>query len=114
MLVNVTCKACGRENQDLYRFCAGCGAELDTASHEKVAHPIVGNESGAVKIVADVEDLPTHGNGAQHGDDEDELRTRRDSLAHLAPVLAEAVAGARPSSARLCPTCGNVVPAEFT
>ena len=46
--------------------------------------------------------------------DEDELRTRRDSLAHLAPVLQEAVANARPGSARLCPTCGNVVPTEFS
>src|SRR5262249_14704374 len=45
---------------------------------------------------------------------------RRDSLAHLQPVpglapsLQEAAAASRPSSARLCPSCGNVVPAEFT
>jgi pSer/pThr/pTyr-binding forkhead associated (FHA) protein len=117
MLVNVICKQCGRENQDLYRFCAGCGAELDSPADTEKAHPpevahVVSNQTGPAKIVADVEDLPGHGNGAANETD-DEMRTRRDSLAHLAPVLAEAVAGARPSSARLCPTCGNVVPVEF-
>jgi pSer/pThr/pTyr-binding forkhead associated (FHA) protein len=114
-VVIVTCKECGRENQDLYRFCAGCGAELGVPSDgDKAVQPVVGNDSGAVKIVADFEEIP-HGNGTTaHGDDDDEMRTRKDSLAHLAPVLAEAVASSRPSSARLCPTCGNVVPAEFT
>jgi pSer/pThr/pTyr-binding forkhead associated (FHA) protein len=157
MLVNVICKACGRENQDLYRFCAGCGAELGDggagsdapqikkASISDVALPPikavpplsdsgerddggfgpvneptrtgdggaygVGRSSGPAKIIAD-----RAGNGAAtyNAEDDDELRTRRDSLAHLAPVLQEAVAAARPSSARLCPTCSNVVPTEFS
>ena len=40
MLVNVTCKACGRENQDLYRFCAGCGAELDAPTDGAKSAPL--------------------------------------------------------------------------
>src|SRR5262249_50822460 len=76
----------------------------------------VSNDSGAHKIVADLDSLniPKRNNGAVHEDD-DEMRTRRDSLAHLAPVpdVADALDKASPASARLCPSCGNVVPAEF-
>jgi hypothetical protein len=27
----ITCSRCGKENQDLYKFCLGCGAKLQTA-----------------------------------------------------------------------------------
>ena len=65
MLVNVTCKNCGRENQDLYRFCAGCGDELDASDG---GH---GDKSSPARRVADsgdVGDLADAGNGAVHHD----------------------------------------------
>lgn len=119
------CKVCGRENQDLYKFCLGCGAELNAVAGPSKP-PALADTGSALAI--DVEEPPAARtnpdptNGEAHTIDVDdlELRDRRDSLAHippvpgLAPSLQDAATHARPSSARLCPNCGNVVPSEFS
>ncbi|HEX9101523.1 MAG TPA: FHA domain-containing protein [Polyangia bacterium] len=108
-----TCKSCGRDNQDLYKFCLGCGGELDGSADKS------GRGSDETPAPKRVEDVPS--SNGKTLDDDWELRDRRDSLAHLEPIPAlgmsaspgELVSG-RFSSARLCPTCGNAVPGEFT
>ncbi|MDB4968724.1 MAG: domain containing protein [Myxococcales bacterium] len=109
------CDTCGRDNQNLYKFCLGCGAELnagpavadagDTLRSDPTPYPKRVEEPSASHSNGDIDDY--------------DLRDRRDSLAHiqpipgLAPSLQEAANASRPSSARLCPSCGNVVPSEF-
>ncbi|HEX6835176.1 MAG TPA: FHA domain-containing protein [Polyangia bacterium] len=106
-----TCKSCGRDNQDLYKFCLGCGGELGSDSK-----PIRVDETPAPKRV---EEVPANGKTL---DEDWELRDRRDSLAHIEPIPAlgmspspgELAGSGRFSAARLCPTCGHAVPGEFT
>jgi len=116
-----TCKSCGRDNQDLYKFCLGCGGELGG-----------GDAGGAKKIRTDetpppkrIEDVPTVSatNGKHAADEDFDMRDRRDSLAHIQPIPALGMAPSAGElanasgmfkSARLCPTCGNAVPAEFS
>jgi pSer/pThr/pTyr-binding forkhead associated (FHA) protein len=115
-----TCKSCGRDNQDLYKFCLGCGGELGATSGS--------SRDGTDKIHVDntpppkrIEDVPTAPNG--NAKDEWDMRDRRDSLAHLQPIPALGMApspgelanaSGRFTAARLCPTCGNAVPSEFS
>jgi len=35
----ITCKSCGKENQDHYKFCLGCGGKLEAASAPAAATP---------------------------------------------------------------------------
>jgi pSer/pThr/pTyr-binding forkhead associated (FHA) protein len=111
------CKTCGRDNQNLYKFCLGCGAELSGGAGSDAGDGLRTDETPAPKRVEEVHPLPKHNGEVQ---EDFELRDRRDSLAHLQPIpglapsLQEVAAHSRPSSARLCPTCGNVVPSEFT
>ena len=111
-----TCKSCGRDNQDLYKFCLGCGGELGAASSDAIeaGGDVRLDETPAPKRVEEVR----RGQGLE---DEYDLRDRRDSLAHIQPIPAlgmtpapgELAGSGRMSAARLCPTCGNAVPAEF-
>jgi len=116
-----TCNSCGRDNQDLYKFCLGCGAELGAGGESK-AKPKRTDETPAPKVI---EDLPS-GNGRHASktleDAEWDLRDRRDSLAHIEPIPALGIEpspgdvslSGKMTAARLCPTCGNAVPAEFS
>ncbi|MGZ3428103.1 MAG: FHA domain-containing protein [Polyangia bacterium] len=114
-----TCKSCGRDNQDLYKFCLGCGGELGAATGDANIEAGVDvrlDETPAPKRVEDV-----HLAGKTLEDEEYDLRDRRDSLAHIQPIPAlgmsaspgELAGSGRMAAARLCPTCGNAVPAEF-
>ncbi|HEX4461293.1 MAG TPA: FHA domain-containing protein [Polyangia bacterium] len=102
------CKACGRENQSLYKFCLGCGAELGelTVDAGGTAQLERGAPAKAAPHPHDTLD-----------DDEYNLRDRRDSLAHLKAPLPDVIPldEATPISAsRMCPTCGNLVAGEFS
>lgn len=106
-----TCKSCGRDNQDLYKFCLGCGGELGDGGGGSVRL----DETPGPKRVEEI-----GGNGHRSADDEWQLRDPRDSLAHIeaipgadASMPDELSASGRLSSARMCPTCGHAVPAEF-
>lgn len=109
-----TCTTCGRDNQDLYKFCLGCGAELGAGKGGGDPKPLRADETPAPKRV---EEVPSNGKTL---DDDWELRDRRDSLAHIEPIpalgmqaAADELASGRFSAAKLCPTCGHAVPAEF-
>ena len=105
------CKACGRENQALYKFCLGCGAELGELTVD--AGGTAQLERGATAKAAPHPHVPESSGG---DDEEYGLRDRRDSLAHLKP-LPEVIAldEATPVSAsRMCSTCGNLVAGEFS
>jgi pSer/pThr/pTyr-binding forkhead associated (FHA) protein len=104
-----TCNSCGRDNQDLYKFCLGCGGELGGG-----ALGDRGARSDQTPMPKRVEELP--GSNGQTLEEDWDLRDRRDSLMHLQPIPAAdpAGSGGRFSAARLCPTCGNAVPAEFS
>jgi hypothetical protein len=111
-----TCKACGRDNQDLYKFCLGCGGELGEATGIGMGGKVRVDETPAPKRVEEV----ARSNGKTL-DDDWEMRDRRDSLAHIEPVPGlgmsspdEMSATGGLSAARLCPTCGHAVPAEFS
>ena len=116
-----TCKTCGRDNQDLYKFCLGCGGELSGGTGVGMGGKIRSDETPAPKRVEDIPTIPGSNGAAK--DEEYDMRDRRDSLAHIQPIPA---LGMSPSpgelanasgmfkSARLCPTCGNAVPSEFT
>jgi pSer/pThr/pTyr-binding forkhead associated (FHA) protein len=116
-----TCKRCGRDNQNLYKFCLGCGAELGPTI-EAGSVEVRMDETPAPKRVADI---PAGRDAAKTIDEDWDLRDRRDSLAHIKPIPApEDDPGAgfegggggtnvRPAPMKMCPTCGNVVPAEF-
>lgn len=116
-----TCKRCGRDNQNLYKFCLGCGAELGGVSVEAGSEDVRMDDTPPPKRI---EDVPT-GRNAKTIEDEWELRDRRDSLAHIQPIPAmgddpgagfesSGSTNVRPGPMRMCPTCGNVVPGEFT
>ncbi|MCU1282185.1 MAG: domain containing protein [bacterium] len=112
-----TCKSCGRDNQDLYKFCLGCGGELGASTGDAVeaGGDVRLDETPAPKRVEDPR------LAGQTLEDDYDLRDRRDSLAHIQPIPAlgmpptpgELAGSGRMSAARLCPTCGNAVPAEF-
>jgi pSer/pThr/pTyr-binding forkhead associated (FHA) protein len=113
-----TCKSCGRDNQDLYKFCLGCGGELGASTGDAIeaGGDVRFDQTPAPKRVEDM-----HLSGKTLEDEEYDLRDRRDSLAHIAPIPAlgmpstpgELAGSGRMSAARMCPTCGNAVPAEF-
>ncbi|HWE27208.1 MAG TPA: FHA domain-containing protein [Polyangia bacterium] len=112
-----TCKTCGRNNQDLYKFCLGCGGELG-ATDVGAGSRSRRDETPGPKRVEEI----SGSNGHKTLEDAEwDLRDRRDSLAHIPPIPAafddarsgEHTAVGLASSARLCPTCGHPVPAEF-
>lgn len=126
------CGTCGRDNQEVYKFCLGCGAELNTSTTIEAGGGLRSDPTPAPKRVVEPNAPRIGRNGG--GMDDYDLRDRRDSLAHLqpipladdtldehtnvgipglAPALHDAALHSHASSARLCPSCGNVVPSEF-
>jgi pSer/pThr/pTyr-binding forkhead associated (FHA) protein len=114
-----TCKSCGRNNEDLYKFCLGCGAELgDSAPH---VGPGLGAHAHIVERTAELppehEHEPADSTKPGPGDEFD-LRDRRDSLAHL-KALPGMESGEIPSdntdpnAARICAKCGTLTASEF-
>jgi pSer/pThr/pTyr-binding forkhead associated (FHA) protein len=118
-----TCKSCGRDNQDLYKFCLGCGGELGEVVGGVSGKTLDGKTLDETPAPKRVEDIPSGPNGRQTGDEQWDMRDRRDSLAHIQPIPALGMspspgelagASGRFSAARLCPTCGDAVPSEFS
>jgi pSer/pThr/pTyr-binding forkhead associated (FHA) protein len=103
------CKSCGRENQALYKFCLGCGAELGELTVD------AGGTAQLERAVTATEAPFPHAPAADRDVDHD-LRDRRDSLAHLKPLVdVGSEDDSTPISAsRICPTCGNLVSSEFS
>jgi pSer/pThr/pTyr-binding forkhead associated (FHA) protein len=102
------CKSCGRENQALYKFCLGCGAELGELTVD--AGGTAQLERGETTKAGQHEHAPA----TADDDAEPELRDRRDSLAHLKPPAGLGPDYTPISPARMCATCGNLVASEFS
>ena len=83
----ITCPACGKQNQDHYRFCLGCGAELPR---------------GGAK--ADDDSSPGIADEGTHGGDDQEPAVEPAAAAEEAP----AAGGGMPPGK--CPECGYVNP----
>lgn len=114
------CKRCGRDNQDLYKFCLGCGGELGGGDPADAAQ--LGSDAGTTlrdkkpPAGAADDDPPPDADGSI--DIDLELRDRRDSLAHIPPmpglaVAEEAASASRAAAGRACPRCGHLVPNDF-
>ena len=121
------CNRCGKENQDHYKFCLGCGAELSAAPkpggdmgmmktmmQDPNAHPPMGGAGRASPVPA----APMGGAAA-----------RPSSMGMGGPAMQPAPMGpppgvpgfgaggfapqATPSGARRCPSCNSDVPPSF-
>lgn len=105
------CKSCGRENQALYKFCLGCGAELGELTVD--AGGTAQLERGETSKAPPHAHAPASAEAGVESDSYD-LRDRRDSLAHLKPPVGIGPDYTPISPARMCATCGNVVSSEFS
>ena len=91
----ITCLKCGKENQDHYKFCLGCGAELPRAAAAKpftAATPPQGVPAVAVPAPAP---MPTPSAAPP-------------PAAPAAGARAAVAAPAGPSATAPCPQCGHV------
>ncbi len=132
----IVCPRCSKENQDHYKFCLGCGAELPreaaaprnfSARTPPSAMPAVNAPPMAAASVPPREAKPQEKNlqfaATQQGDVS--YPPPRASVAQPAPIAAPAPA---PAPARVpsapapapvvsavhnCPSCGNPVPLDF-
>ncbi|HEX6278189.1 MAG TPA: FHA domain-containing protein [Polyangiaceae bacterium] len=91
----ITCPKCGKENQDHYKFCLGCGAELPRGG---AAKPFSSN-------------TPPHGVAAQQAPRASNAPAQRPSQPAPAPAAPRAAASptpqAQPSNLVACPQCGH-------
>ena len=116
----IVCPRCSKENQDHYKFCLGCGAELprDAAKKEFVARaattdpPIAPPRSDrnlqfAATQQGDVSMAPPIAAPAP-------TPAAAPVAAPAAPAVRPAPKAAAPAQAvHSCPACGNPVPADF-
>ena len=113
----IVCPRCSKENQDHYKFCLGCGAELprDAAKKEFVARaattdpPIAPPRDRNLQFAAtqqgDVSLAPTP------------AAAPAPAAAAAAPAAQRPAAAAKPAApgqaVHSCPACGNPVPPDF-
>lgn len=87
----ITCPACGKQNQDHYRFCLGCGAELPRGgAKDDESSPGIADEG-------------THSGG-------EPTPVPEAPVAKPAPAVAEAPAAGSGLPPGKCPECGYVNP----
>jgi pSer/pThr/pTyr-binding forkhead associated (FHA) protein len=123
----ILCPRCSKENQDHYKFCLGCGAELprDAAKKDFVARTSATDPPAAAAAAPVVAAPPRLDKNLQFA-----ATQQGDALPSVAPkpapavaaaappvVIAAPVAAARPVVAAPavhgCPACGNPVPPDF-
>ncbi len=100
----ITCLKCGKENQDHYKFCLGCGAELPRAVAAKpftTATPPQGVPAVAAPVQMPAPAIPAAAPAP--------LGSQRPPMpnAFSAPVASPLAPGPAPGSV-LCPQCGHV------
>jgi pSer/pThr/pTyr-binding forkhead associated (FHA) protein len=135
----IVCPRCAKENQDHYKFCLGCGAELprETAKKDFVARPAT-DPPAAMPVAAAVaatapapaartSEAKSYDKNLQFAATQqgDSLTSTSDhgiapsfsqaAAAAAASVPAAAAARAMPAAAPVhsCPACGNPVPPDF-
>jgi hypothetical protein len=120
------CPSCGKENQDLYKFCLGCGGDLTGSAPARItagraAAPeakTVMADAPRAQVVPETA-APIQAMGPQESSgpiitrEEDSTDVRWAAGGDLSPVPAPAQAPQPAQSVRICPACGGVVPPEF-
>jgi pSer/pThr/pTyr-binding forkhead associated (FHA) protein len=122
------CPSCGKENQDLYKFCLGCGSDLSKSPHTdgkmadaprahiepETAVPVrphaAEDSTEAAQATAAAQAAsepfnPTESTNVLWAGGSDESPTVEPKPQDATPP---------PSAARICPSCGGVVPPSFT
>jgi pSer/pThr/pTyr-binding forkhead associated (FHA) protein len=106
----ITCPKCSKDNQDHYKFCLGCGAELPRDAAPKPFQPNTpsqGVKSTGAAQPASVQahqpaPLPTNPPAAP-------VVQQAPPVAAAAPIAAPPVSAAAPASANVtCPQCGHI------
>jgi pSer/pThr/pTyr-binding forkhead associated (FHA) protein len=129
------CPRCGKENQDHYKFCLGCGAELPRASAGAGANASARKDAVRAPLASDpATDLGAKGDpgrfdrsmqlaATQQGD----VATGAPRAAAAKPMAASPAMGSLPAPLGVapprsaqpgppvhrCPACSNPVPADF-
>ena len=95
----ITCPKCSKDNQDHYKFCLGCGAELPRDASPKPFTPDAGSSAKVAAVAAPVAAPPVAAPPPPVA-----------PVSVHAPVpSAVAPSAAAPSSAQIaCPQCGHV------
>ncbi len=101
----ITCPKCSKENQDHYKFCLGCGAELPRDAAPKAFSPQTpphGMRAAAPVAAAAVQAAPMAATAASAP------RPAQVASAQVAAAAAPMPQGARAAGAVACPQCGHV------
>ncbi|UQA59125.1 FHA domain-containing protein [Polyangium aurulentum] len=112
----ITCPKCSKENQDHYKFCLGCGAELPrSAAPKKFTSGTPPQGIPAVKGGAGIADEPTHVGPGKRSQPAPAPAAPAAAFTApappapvLAPIAAPSAAGAPPVA---CADCGHSNPA---
>jgi hypothetical protein len=137
----IVCKRCGKENQDHYKFCLGCGAELREAAAAAAAPARTDAQGvGVMKtVMADQKHAPMQAS-ASHSGSSGPRSTNGGGAASRGPARASSAgmgagmvapqpmpmgpppgvsapmppfAAPAPAAEKLCTQCGTTVPANF-
>ena len=120
----IVCPRCSKDNQDHYKFCLGCGAELprDQAQPKSFAAPTppagvpTSGPSSAADAPAPANPAPEPAPAAQFGGAAAAAAPAQPAAPAPAPAPAQpAPAAAAPTQPELvkCPSCGSNVPENF-
>jgi pSer/pThr/pTyr-binding forkhead associated (FHA) protein len=101
----IICPKCTKENQDHYKFCLGCGAELprDASPKKFPAAPVPSAEPAAPAVSA----IPSVGPGPQRFLDEStSLGVSDPSSGEVPPVMCPQCSHPNPTTNKFCASCG--------
>jgi len=102
----IVCPKCSKENQDHYKFCLGCGAELprETAPRTfSASTPPHGVKAASVRVPADPGSAPSLGHGPTAQIASVPTATPPPPIAPVAVSPSTAPSGGSP-----CPQCGHI------
>jgi pSer/pThr/pTyr-binding forkhead associated (FHA) protein len=102
------CQRCGKENQDHYRFCLGCGGEIgdDAPAAPARSLPSLGGEDELDPMASTAMANPPR-------DEETDPAPTSVNNAPVAPMGPVNTAPGPEPGKRPCPNCGNILPAGF-
>ena len=104
----ITCPKCAKENQDHYKFCLGCGAELPRDAAPKPFTPRTppqGVKAASAAPAAPVNQPPAAGRPAPAADP---FPSPQAAAPAVAPVPTPVASPASAASTVVCPQCGHI------